>query len=81
MFSTNWKRAAALSLAGAIVLSVSSSAAAQSARKKPVNRSVATSSQYVYQNSSARAYYGAPVRSGGINYGDGRMGANYNPNQ
>ena len=75
MFSINWKLAAALSFVCTVALSATA-AEAQSARKKPVNRSAATSTQY-----SASAYYAAPVRSGGINFGDGRMGANYNPNQ
>lgn len=78
MRSTNWKLAVILGFAGSIALSASA-AEAQTARKKPANRSVA-SSQYAYP-SSARAFYGAPVHSGGIVFGEGRMGANYNPNQ
>jgi hypothetical protein len=74
MLSINWKLAAALSLVCAIALSATA-AEAQNARKKPVNRSVAASTQ------SASAYYAAPVRSSGMSFSDSRMGANYNPNQ
>jgi hypothetical protein len=78
MLRVNWKLAIALGFVCAAAIAVTSTEA-QSARKKPVNRGVAAD-QHVYQSSSASAYYGAPVRSGGINF-DSRMGANYNPNQ
>jgi hypothetical protein len=76
MFSTKWKRAAAWSVAGAIVLSFAG-AEAQAAKKKPAHRSTQFSSQ---------ASYGGPYSGGRgsgnyINFNDGRFGANYNPNQ
>ena len=76
-----WKiPATALGVACAIAVSIAS-AEAQKARKKPVNRG----SQQTYQQSfgsqplSSGPYnrYNMPP-GGGINFNDGRLGANYN---
>ena len=78
MTSITWKFAAALSVAGAIALAATP-ADAKSARTK---RSTVSNQTIIAPPPSFRGsqnYYGG-MSSGGINFSDGRMGANYNPN-
>lgn len=72
------KLVALLGVMGAVAITASA-AEAQSSRTKPVKRTVTNS--YVQQPSFRGSYNYAPPRGGGVNFGDGRMGANYNPNQ
>ena len=84
MNNTKSKIALALGVAGALVVSVAS-ADARTVRKERVNRDVLNSQNY--QPGVARPAFGrsfnylAPQSGGGINFRDGRNGANYNPNQ
>lgn len=84
MNNTKSKIALALGVVGALVLSVAS-ADARTVRKPHVNRNVVNSQNYLPSASQpvfGRSYnYLAPQSGGGINFHDGRNGANYNPNQ
>ena len=51
------------------------------AKKSKKQSTVRSAPVYVPAPPSFRSAYGyAPSRGGGINFNDGRMGANYNPN-
>jgi hypothetical protein len=92
MISTNSKLALALGLIGAIALSVPS-AEARTKRNTPKTERTVITDPFAYQAPSYRdsyrepsfggSYnlYGGGYSGGGINYNDGRNGANYNPNQ
>lgn len=83
MISTSSKLAIALGVIGAIALSVPSAEASSNKRSSTnVHRTVTPADAYVRQPTLRGAYnYAAPRNSGGINFNDGRFGANYNPNQ
>jgi hypothetical protein len=69
----------ALALGATLALSAQPADAAKSGKKQATARSAPA---YVTAPSSFRGAYGyAPRGGGGINFSDGRMGANYNPNQ
>jgi hypothetical protein len=84
MNSTKSKIALALGVVGALVVSVAS-ADARTVRKHRVNRDVLNSQNYqpnATQPAFRRSFnFLAPQSGGGINYRDGRNGANWNPNQ
>jgi hypothetical protein len=87
MISTTAKLALAFAVIGAAAFSMPS-AEARSARTKSVathvHRGSASDAAYVRQQSFRGSYnLAAPpaVSGGGINFNDGRFGANYNPNQ
>jgi hypothetical protein len=77
MTSITWKFAAALSVAGAIALAATP-ADARSARttRSAVSNQAINAPPPSFRRS--QNYYSG--MSSGINFGDGRMGANYNPN-
>ena len=78
MTSITWTFAAALSVAGAIALA----AVPADARSARTTRSTVSNQAINAPPPSFRRsqnYYSG-IASGGINFGDGRMGANYNPN-
>jgi hypothetical protein len=79
MISITWKFAAALSVAGAIALAATP-ADARSARttRSTVSNQAMNAPPPSFRRS--QNYYSGGMASGGINFGDGRMGANYNPN-
>jgi hypothetical protein len=85
MISTKSKLALALGVAGAIALSMSAAEAA-STKRKPVQAQTNVQSNVGGVNANqpflGRSFnYDPGVTSGGINFRDGRNGANYNPNQ
>ncbi len=82
MISTKSKLAVALGVVGAIALSVPS-ADARTKRTAAKNvQSTVTSAASTFQPSYRGSYnFEASPLSGGINFRDGRNGANYNPNQ
>ena len=83
MISTTSKLALALGVVGAIALSVPS-AEARTKRRAPTPEQTVTGNPFVYQAPSYRGsynLYGGGYSGGGINFNDGRNGANYNPNQ
>ena len=84
MISNKSKLALALGVVGAIALSVPA-AEARTKRSAPRAQHTITSSPFAYQAPSYRGSYnlygGGGYSSGGINFNDGRSGANYNPNQ
>ena len=67
----------ALVLGVALVLSASPA----DAQKRKKQQSARSSQVYLPTPSFRGAYNYAPRGGGGINFNDGRMGANYNPNQ
>jgi hypothetical protein len=87
MIGTSSKLALALGVVGAIALSVPS-AEARTKRSAPKAEQTITSSPSVYlgpayqarSNRGSYNLYGGGY-SGGINFNDGRSGANYSPNQ
>ena len=87
MISTKSKLAVALGIAGAIALSVSSAEARTKHRSAKARASVqdTVGGVNVTRPSLGRSYNYAPGLAigggGGINYRDGRNGANWNPNQ
>ena len=83
MISTSSKLAMALGVIGAIALSVpSAEASSKRSTTTKVHRTATPADAYVRQPSFRGAYnYMAPPSGGGINFNDGRSGANYNPNQ
>lgn len=74
-----WKCVALLGVAGVIALAVTP-ADARSARS---TRSTVSNQAFQSAPQSARRSfnYAAPVSRGGVNFRDGRSGANWNPNQ
>ena len=88
MFSTTSKLALALGVVGAIALSAPS-AEARTKRSAPKAQQTITSNPFAYQPPVYQApsfrgsynLYGGGYSGGGINFNDGRNGANYNPNQ
>jgi hypothetical protein len=88
MFSITSKLAVALGVVGAIALSVPS-AEARTKRSAPKAEQTITGNPFAfqapaYQTPSYRGsynLYGGGYSGGGINFNDGRNGANYNPNQ
>lgn len=82
------QRQIAMVLAGAIAL-IAASAGAEAASKKSTGRAAVTSKQVQPSNANRSSYgYQPPVQTydrynmppgGGINFNDGRFGANYNP--
>lgn len=87
MISSKSKLALALGIVGAVALSMSS-AEARTQRVAPRAQStVTTTSPFAYAPSypsyrgSYNLYSGGGYQGGGINFNDGRNGANYNPNQ
>ncbi len=85
MISTKSKLALALGVAGAIALSMS--AAEARTKRKPAQAQTNAQSNVVsgatpISRSFGRSFnYDPGLASGGINFRDGRNGANYNPNQ
>ena len=84
MISTKSKLALALGVAGAIALSMS--AAEARTKRKPAQAQTNVQSNVGGVNANqpflGRSFnYDPGVTSGGINFRDGRNGANYNPNQ
>jgi hypothetical protein len=85
MISTKSKLALTLGVAGAIALSMS--AAEARTKRKPAHAQANVQSNVgggvtTNQRIFGRSFNYAPAVSGGaINYNDGRLGANYNPNQ
>ncbi len=86
MISTKSKLALGLGVAGAIALSMS--AAEARTKRKPAHAQANVQSNVgaginAKQPFLGRSFnYAPPVTTGGgINYNDGRLGANYNPNQ
>lgn len=83
------KRQFALVLGGAMLVALLAvSTEAEAARKKSAGRSVGTSGQVIQPSNPGRSSYGYQVPSGGydrynlppgggINFNDGRLGANY----
>jgi hypothetical protein len=88
MISTTSKLALALGVVGAIALSAPS-AEARTKRKAPTAEQTVTGNPFAYQGPAYQApsyrgsynLYGNGYAGGGINFNDGRNGANYNPNQ
>lgn len=82
MISTKSKLAMALGVVGAIALSVPS-AEARTKRSPAKNvESTVTGAPNAFQPSYRGSYnFEASPAIGGINFRDGRNGANYNPNQ
>ena len=81
MISNSWRLATVLGVAGAIAFSVPSAEART--KRKPVNvQSTVTAAPFASlpSHSGSYNYYAAPL-SGGVNFRDGRNGANYNSNQ
>jgi hypothetical protein len=84
MISTTSKLALALGVVGAIALSAPSAEARTKQRSAPKAEQTVTSNPFAYQAPSYRGsynLYGGGYSGGGINFNDGRNGANYNPNQ
>jgi hypothetical protein len=84
MISTKSKLSVALTVAlgvvGAIALAVPSAEARTKHHAAKVHRTA--SDAFVRQPTFRGSYnYAPPLSSGGINFNDGRNGANYNPNQ
>jgi hypothetical protein len=89
MISTTSKLALALGVVGAIAVSVPS-AEARTKRSAPRAQQTITGNPFAYQapvyqapsyRGSYNLYGGGGYAGGGINFNDGRSGANYNPNQ
>ncbi|MDQ8726248.1 hypothetical protein [Bradyrhizobium sp. LHD-71] len=81
MISINSKLAVILGVAGAIALSAPS-AEARTKRTSAKAHNAASSAPVVRQPSFRATYGFVPgPAGGGINFNDGRNGANYNPNQ
>ena len=89
MISNKSKLALALGVVGAIALSVPA-AEARTKRSAPRAQHTITSNPFAYQapvyqapsyRGSYNLYGGGGYSGGGINFNDGRSGANYNPNQ
>ena len=85
MISNTSKLALALGVAGAIALSISTAEARTkrtSAKAQANVESNVGSRANINQPSVGRSFnYDPGLSSGGINFRDGRNGANYNPNQ
>ncbi len=85
MISTKSKLALALGVAGAIALSMSAAEARtkrSSAQAQTNAQSNVVSGANVNQPVFGRSFnYEPGLAGGGINFRDGRNGANYNPNQ
>jgi hypothetical protein len=85
MISTKSKLAVALGVAGAIALSMSTAEARtkqSSAKARAAVQDTVVTRPAVNQRSFERSFnYDPGFASGGINFRDGRGGANYNPNQ
>jgi len=88
MISTTSKLALALGVVGAIALSVPS-AEARTKRKAPTAEQTVIGNPFAYQGPGYQTpsyrgsynLYSNGYSGGGINFNDGRNGANYNPNQ
>ncbi len=79
---TKSKLAVAVGVAGAIVLSMSAAEARTKQGPKARANAQETVTGSVNQPSFGRSFnYDPSVTSGGVNFRDGRNGANYNPNQ
>jgi hypothetical protein len=89
MIGTTSKLALALGVVGAIALSIPA-AEARTKRSAPQAQQTITGNPFAYQapvyqtpsyRGSYNLYGGNGYSGGGINFNDGRGGANYNPNQ
>ena len=92
MINTKSKLALALGIVSAIALSAASAEARTKRSAPKATQSTVTGNPFAYQPSpypqypqsyrgSYNLYDGGGYSGGGINFRDGRNGANYNPNQ
>ena len=89
MISTTSKLAFALGVVGAIALSVPSAEARTKRKAATAEQTITGNNPFVYLGPGVQApsyrgsynLYGGGYSGGGINFNDGRKGANYNPNQ
>jgi hypothetical protein len=84
MIGTKSKLALALGVAGALALSMSAAEARTKrnpAKAQASAQDTAVRGGWINQRSFGRSFNYDPVVRGGINFNDGRNGANYNPNQ
>jgi hypothetical protein len=82
MINSTWKLATVLGVVGAISFSAASAEARTKRKVSNTQGAVATAPATVPQRSLRGSFnFAAPPAGNYINYGDGRLGANYNPNQ